>query len=52
MVYLARLMFVVDEFGISNMPLVTLFLFKIRHSPEILIRPFIRLNVLAALCIL
>lgn len=52
MVYLARLMFVVDELGISNMPLVTLFLFKILHSPEILIRPFIRLNVLAALCIL
>lgn len=42
-----------DEFGISNMPLVKLFLFKIFSlSGEILIRPFIRLNVLAALCIL
>lgn len=49
---LARLMFAVDEFGISNMPLVKLFLFKIFHSPENLIRPFIRLNVLAALCVL
>lgn len=45
-------MFAVDEFGISNMPLVKLFLFKILHSPGNLIRPFIRLNVLAALCIL
>lgn len=52
MVHLARLMFAADEFGIWNMPFVKLFSFKIFHSPENLIRPFIPLNVLAALCIL